>query len=156
MSAVSPHRYAARCSWSGSTARGYDGYDRAHRGEAPPARAGLDLSSGDAGVGDPDLLNPEQLVVMAASSCQLLWFLHVAAKARLDVREYTDEAEGVMPEDDPPLRLTRIILRPRVVAGPGAEEERVRGLLDLAHRHCYIANSLRSEVVIEPKIEILS
>ena len=155
MTATATHRYTARCSWSGSTAAGYDRYDRTHRAEAPPATTQLELSSGDPGVGDPERLNPEQLVVMAASSCQLLWFLHVAAKARLDVREYTDEAEGLMPEDDKPLRLTRIVLRPRVVLGPGADEQRVRELLELAHRHCYIANSLRSEVAIEPTIEIV-
>ena len=156
MSATAVHRYTARCSWSGSTAAGYERYDRTHRADAPPAAPQLELSSGDPGVGDPERLNPEQLVVIAASSCQLLWFLHVAAKARLDVREYSDEAEGVMPVDDRPLRLTRIVLRPRVVLGPGPDEQRVRDLLALAHRHCYIANSLRSEVVIEPEIEILS
>jgi organic hydroperoxide reductase OsmC/OhrA len=147
------HLYTARCSWSGSTADGYEGYDRTHLAEAAPAQVRLELSSGDPGVGDPGRLNPEQLVVMAAASCQLLWFLHVAAKARLDVREYTDQAEGVMPSEDLPVRLTRIVLRPHIVLGSGPAEQRVRELIDLAHRHCYIANSLRSEVVIEPRIE---
>ena len=37
---------------------------------------------------------------MSASSCQMLSFLHLAAKARIDVVDYVDEATGVMPEDD--------------------------------------------------------
>ena len=140
---------------SGSTGLGYDRYDRTHEATAPPARAALTLASDPAFRGDPDLLNPEQLVVLAASSCQLLSFLAVAARARLDVRSYDDEAEATMPEDDPPLRLTTITLRPRVALGPGPTEERVRHLLEVAHRECFIANSLRSEIVLEPEITIL-
>ena len=147
------HRYEARCEWSGSTAEGWERYERAHRATAPPAEAELTLTTGEE-KGDPRHLNPEQLVVMAASSCQLLWFLHLASKARLDVVEYSDEASGEMPEDDEPVRLTRISLRPRVAVAGGASEERVRHLLQRAHELCYVANSLSTEVVLEPEIEI--
>jgi organic hydroperoxide reductase OsmC/OhrA len=147
------HTYAAQCRWSGSTADGYQAYDRTHTVEAPPAAGVLTLSSDPAFGGEPERLNPEQLLVAAASSCQLLSFLAVAARARLDVREYSDEAEGTMPEDDPPMRITRITLRPRIVLAPGPSEERVRHLLEVAHEHCFIANSLRTEVSVEPSIE---
>ena len=50
--------------------------------------------------------------MIAASSCQLLWFLHLAAKARIDVVSYEDEADAEMPEDDGPVRLTRILCAP--------------------------------------------
>jgi organic hydroperoxide reductase OsmC/OhrA len=146
------HRYPARCSWSGSTAVGYDDYDRAHDGSAPPAAVGLSLSSDASFRGDPSRLNPEQLLVVAAASCQLLSFLAVAARARLDVVEYDDDAEGVMPEGDPPLRITTITLRPRITLRPGPTEERVRLLVEVAHRECYIANSLRTDVRVEPTI----
>ena len=114
MSERSPatHTYRTSLRWTGSTAPGYDAYDRTHRLRADPADASLALSSDRAFRGDPDLLNPEQLLVAAASSCQLLSFLAVAARARLDVVGYEDEATAVMPEDDPPMRLTQIVLRP--------------------------------------------
>jgi len=150
------HRYTATCAWSGSTAAGYDAYDRAHAGTVPPVPGELALSSDPAFGGDPARMNPEQLLVLAASSCQLLSFLAVAARARLDVRAYRDEAEGVMPEDDRPLRITEIVLRPRIVVGPGPPEERVRGLVESAHRLCFIASSLRTDVRVEPEIEIES
>jgi organic hydroperoxide reductase OsmC/OhrA len=146
------HRYESRLRWTGSTGAGYEGYDRAHEAAAPPAEQSIRLTTGES-LGDPRLLNPEQLVVMAASSCQLLWFLHLAAKARIDVVEYADDASGVMPADDPPMRLTRITLRPRIVVNGGAGEEQVLKLVQLAHQHCYIANSLRTEVLLEPRIE---
>jgi organic hydroperoxide reductase OsmC/OhrA len=146
------HRYTARCSWRGSTGAGYEGYDRRHDGSAPPAQAALRLASDPAFRGDPRLLNPEQLVVLAAASCQLLAFLAVAARARIDVLEYEDEAEGVMPDDDRPVRITRIALRPRIVVAAGPTEERVRRLVETAHRECYVSNSLRTEVEVTPTV----
>jgi organic hydroperoxide reductase OsmC/OhrA len=91
---------------------------------------------------------------MAASSCQMLWFLHLAAKARIDVVEYADEATGLMPLDGEPVWITEITLRPRIVIAGEASEERVRKLVQTAHEYCFIANSLKSEVAIEPRIEI--
>ena len=79
------HRYAATCVWAGSTAAGYDTYDRAHTGTAPPAAATLALSSDPVFRGDARLLNPEALLVLSASSCQLLSFLAVAAAFHLPV-----------------------------------------------------------------------
>jgi organic hydroperoxide reductase OsmC/OhrA len=150
------HTYATRLEWTGSTAVGYEDYERTHTVTAPPADAALKLSSDPAFLGDPSLLNPEQLLVAAASSCQLLSFLAVAARSRIDVLEYADEAEGTMDESDRPAWVQRIVLRPRIVVGPGTDEERVRRAVELGHRHCFIANSLRSEVAIESEIEVRS
>ena len=146
------HRYTATCSWEGSTGVGYEAYPRAHSGAAPPALAELALSGDPAFRGDPARLNPEQLFVLAASSCQLLSFLAVAARARLDVRRYQDRAEAEMPEDDPPVRIARIWLRPRIEVAAGPSEERVRRLVEQAHRECYIASSARTDILVEPTI----
>lgn len=146
------HTYQARCSWSGSTGEGYQHYQREHTGAAPPARDSLVLSADQAFLGRADHLNPEQLVVLAAASCQLLSFLAVAARARLDVMAYDDEAEGVMPADGYPVRLSRIVLRPRIMVAPGPTVERVRHLVEVAHRECYVANSLRTVIVVEAEV----
>ena len=146
------HRYETRLQWSGSTGLGWDHYDREHGAVAPPAEQEVRLTTGES-QGDPAVLNPEQLVVMAASSCQMLFFLHLASKARIDVVEYVDDASGVMPLDDEPVRLTEITLRPRIVIAGDAGEERVQKLVHKAHEHCYIANSLKSEVTLEPHVE---
>lgn len=149
--ATPTHRYATRLTWSGSTADGYDAYTRAHEASAPPAEQTLRLSSDPAFHGDPSTLNPEQLLVLAASSCQMLSFLAVAARARIDVTHYEDDAEGVMPEDDPPLRITRIVLRPTItITGNAPDDARLHKLTETAHHHCFIANSLTTEIAIEP------
>jgi organic hydroperoxide reductase OsmC/OhrA len=103
--------------------------------------------------GDPAILNPEQLLLMAASSCQMLWFLHLAAKARIDVVAYDDEAVALMPMDEEPARITEITLRPRITVTGDASEERIRKLVHTAHDHCFIANSLNSAMSIEPSVE---
>ena len=149
---MSSHRYETRLNWSGSTGLGWDNYDRLHSASAPPAEQEIRITTGESH-GDPSVLNPEQLLVMSASSCQMLSFLHLAAKARIDVVEYVDEATGVMPEDDLPLRITEITLRPRITVAGDASEERVHKLVHTAHEHCFIANSLNSLITIETSVE---
>ena len=147
------HRYETRLRWTGSTGLGWESYERDHTATAPPAEQEIHLTTGEE-KGNPAVLNPEQLVVMAASSCQMLFFLHLAAKARIDVLAYEDEADGVMPAHDQPLRLTEITLRPRITVAGHASEERVRKLVSTAHEYCYIANSLKSEMKIEATIQV--
>jgi organic hydroperoxide reductase OsmC/OhrA len=150
-SAISAHRYTTRLRWTGSTGLGWDNYDRTHTATAPPAEQVVELTTGES-KGDPAILDPEQLLLMSASSCQMLTFLHVAAKARIDVVEYEDDAVAVMPDDAEPMRITEITLRPRITVTGDASEERLRKLVDTAHEHCFIANSLNSEMRIEAEI----
>jgi organic hydroperoxide reductase OsmC/OhrA len=148
------HTYRATVAWEGSTGGGYTAYTRNHDATLPPATEAVALSADPHFRGDASRANPEQLLVLAASSCQLLSFLHVAATARLDVLDYTDDAEGVMPEDLGPMRLTRITLRPRVLVAAGSDVSRFDELVHEAHEDCFIANSLNTEVVVEATVEI--
>ena len=154
MSEHKEHHYHVTCRWKGSTGVGYDHYVRAHEISAEPAEASLKLSGDPAFKGDARLINPEQLLVMAASSCQLLSFLAVAARKRIDVVDYVDRAEGFMPEDDKPVRITRILLKPRIVV-MGGDEAAVKKAVEIGHHECYIANSLKTDIRVEPEIVIL-
>ncbi len=138
-------RFSARTSWSGSTGLGWDNYDRTH--SAAVAEQSVTLTTAEE-KGDSRLANPELLLLAAASSCQMLWFLHLAAKARVDVITYEDECEAEMPDD----RLARIVLRPRITIAGEFSEERVLKLCEQAHRHCNIAKSLSCPVVLEPQL----
>ncbi|GAA4716133.1 OsmC family protein [Pedococcus ginsenosidimutans] len=149
---MAPHAYRAQVRWEGSTGAGYRVYPRAHSASMPPATEGLDLSADPHFRGDADLPNPEQLLVLAASSCQLLSFLAVAARAGVDVVGYADDATGEMPPDSVPLRVTRIVLRPVVTVRGEVDAGVVVQLLHEAHEECYVASSLTSEVVLEPEV----
>jgi organic hydroperoxide reductase OsmC/OhrA len=160
------HRYTSRVAWSGNTAGGYDAYDRRHGGQMPADGMVLPLSSDVAFGGDAAVPNPEQLLVLAAASCQLLSFLAVAARARVEVLHYVDDAAGEMPVAREPIGLTEIRLRPRITAvdrlvgraedrAVRVTEPRIRHLCEVAHRECYVANSLRTEVRVEPQIALV-
>ena len=144
------HEYQATVSWAGSTSVGYEHYSRQHTVTAPPAQAALTLTADPAFRGDPALLTPEQLIVLAAASCQLLSFLAVAARARIDVVGYEDSATAEMPENNKPMWITKIVLRPKVTVRGDANAERLLHLTEVAHRECFIANSLKTEILVEP------
>ena len=146
------HRYRSQLSWTGSTAAGYRGYGRTHQVSTPPAAAGLELSADPAFRGDPEQQNPEQLLLAAASSCQLLSFLALAAQAGVDVQNYQDDAEAEMPTTAERMRITRITLRLRITVAAGTDLDLVRQLVERGHEGCYIANTLTADVLIEPTI----
>lgn len=147
---MTTHTYAAHLTWAGSTGDGIRAYSREHAVTAAPAASALTLSADPAFRGDPDLLNPEQLLVAAASSCQLPSFLAVAARAGVDVVGYVDRAEGFMDDADTPARISRITLAPRITTV--ADPDEVARLVAQGHEGCYIANSLSTEVVVEPTV----
>ncbi|WP_051871379.1 OsmC family protein [Streptomyces sclerotialus] len=142
------HAYATRLSWHGSTAAGIRSYSRDHVATAPPAAAEVALSADPAFRGSPERLNPEQLVVMAASSCQMLSFLGAAARAGINVLAYDDEATSHLDLTAKPARLGVIHLAVTVQVAAGTEESTVQELAERAHRECYVANSLSVPVEV--------
>ena len=102
--------------------------------------------------GNPDCVDPEEALVGALSSCHMLTFLAIAAKKRLTVDGYEDDAVGFLEKNaDGRMAVTRATLRPKVVWGgdktPTAEE--IEKIHEKAHNACFIANSIRTEVSIE-------
>lgn len=102
---------------------------------------------------DPAGIDPEEMLVASVSSCHMLWFLHLARDAGLDVASYRDHATGTMARDDRGrLAMTRIVLRPEIGfegEGPGAPT--LERLHQEAHERCFIANSLRTEILVESR-----
>src|SRR4051812_45276835 len=119
---MTTHTYATSVRWTGSTGLGYRAYPRTHTGTA--AGATVTLSADPAFRGDAEHPNPEQLLVLAASSCQLLSFLAVAARHHVDVLGYDDRAAGFMDDSERPVRPGRAGLRPGITvpAGPTPDE----------------------------------
>ena len=102
---------------------------------------------------DPSAVDPEEAFVAAVSSCHMLTFLAIAARKRLVVDRYEDDAVGHLEKNaDGKLAITRVTLRPRIAFGgkqPGAEE--LERLHHAAHENCFIANSVRTEISVEFK-----
>jgi organic hydroperoxide reductase OsmC/OhrA len=101
---------------------------------------------------DPAAVDPEEALVAAASSCHMLFFLSIAAKRGHTIDSYRDHPIGTLGKDaDGKMAMTRITLRPVIAfagtALPGADE--VAAMHHEAHDKCYIANSLKTEVLVE-------
>jgi organic hydroperoxide reductase OsmC/OhrA len=99
-------------------------------------------------------VDPEQAFVASLSTCHMLWFLHLATRAKLTVTRYVDEASGVLEKNPAGVSMmTRVTLRPAVSFSgtPPTVEEHER-LHHKAHEECFIANSVKSEVVCLPSI----
>ena len=99
---------------------------------------------------DPAGVDPEEMLVASAAACHMLWFLHLARDAGLAVARYRDEAKGVMGKVDGRTAITRILLRPEIAFdGEAPDPETLARLHHDAHELCFIANSLKSEIVVE-------
>ena len=102
---------------------------------------------------DANAVDPEEAFVAALASCHMLWFLAIAAKRRFIVDRYTDAAVGVMARNaEGRMAMTRVTLRPHVVFSDERQptSDELDALHHKAHEECYIANSVKSEVVVEP------
>lgn len=94
-------------------------------------------------------VDPEEAFVASLSSCHMLWFLHLAQMRKLVVERYVDEAVGVLDKT----WMSKVTLQPRVTfSGKAPTDEEHRALHHKAHEKCFIANSVKSEVVIEASI----
>ena len=95
-------------------------------------------------------VDPEQMLVAALSSCHMLSFLHRARLAGFSVAAYTDAAEGVMSQIAPDLQaVTKVTLHPTIEwVGPAPDAETLARLHHEAHEVCFIANSVKTEVVV--------
>ena len=105
--------------------------------------------------GDPTAADPEQILLAALSSCHMLTFLAVAANRGYTLDEYADDAECFVGKDaDGRTMVTRAVLRPRATFSgekrPSAEE--YAQLHARSHKACFIANSVRTDVQLEPSM----
>ncbi|KAB8042055.1 OsmC family protein [Janthinobacterium aquaticum] len=96
-------------------------------------------------------VDPEEALVAATSSCHMLFFLSLAAQRGYVIDDYRDEAVGELSRNaEGQLAMTRIVLRPQIAfAGAAPLPEALASLHHDAHARCYIANSLKAEVVVE-------
>jgi organic hydroperoxide reductase OsmC/OhrA len=105
-------------------------------------------------VGD-QTADPEELFVASLASCHMLWFLAIAARKRFVVDYYEDQAHGDMANENGVFWMEQVQLRPSIQFGgdnqPTAEQ--LTAMHQEAHQRCFIANSVKTGVRIEPRSE---
>jgi len=142
------HSYNAKVIWTGAAqgpTANYQSYSREYLVEIPgkPAFRG----SADATFrGDPALHNPEDLLVIALSTCHMLSYFADCARAGVKVVAYEDQATGTMAIKDKKMRFTEVVLHPRVVISADSDVDKAVALHKQAHEQCFIANSVNFPV----------
>jgi organic hydroperoxide reductase OsmC/OhrA len=120
----------------------------------------MDFSAPPASHGEAGVLTPEDAFVGAVNTCVMLMFIWAAERFRLDLVSYECRAEGTkLIELDRTEIFTTVVLRPRIAVRAGHEpreavEKRVRRALESAQKYSLVANSVKSQVTIEPDIII--
>ncbi len=155
---MNAHRYTATVTWrlEGDADFQKNRYSRRHSwrfdgGVHVPASSSPQVVPEP--MSDPKAIDPEEAFVAALSSCHMLWFLSIAARRGFVVQTYTDEAEGTMEKNmSGKTAITRVFLRPTVTFA----EERTpddathAALHEEAHDACFLANSVRTEILCQP------
>lgn len=131
-------------------------YPTYNRGHIWKFDAGIEVkaSATPAYLGNADMVDPEEAFAASLSSCHMLTFLAFACKKGLVVESYEDEAVAhVEKVAEGKMAVTRVVLQPKVTFSgaktPTAEE--LEQLHHSAHEYCFIANSVKASVAVEPR-----
>jgi organic hydroperoxide reductase OsmC/OhrA len=155
---VAQHEYTATVTWQRAGAKFTDNrYSRAHEwrfdgGTVVPASSSPHVVPVPAS--NAAAVDPEEAFVASLSSCHMLFFLFHAAKKGFVVDRYEDAAAGTMAKNaEGRMAMVRVVLRPRVTwagdARPSAAD--LDALHHQSHEDCFIANSVKSEIALEPR-----
>ena len=132
-------------------------YSRAHEWRfdgGAVVRASASPSIVRAPFSDPAGVDPEEAFVAAVASCHMLWFLSIAAAKGHVVERYEDEAVGTMAKNaDGKEWVAEVVLRPRIAFGGDKTPDAaaIEALHHEAHAECFIANSVKSAIRVEPR-----
>ncbi|MBM5573234.1 OsmC family protein [Deefgea sp. CFH1-16] len=102
---------------------------------------------------DAAAIDPEEAFISSISSCHMLWFLSIAAKQKFCVDRYFDKAIGVMAKNlDGKVAMSVVTLKPEVVFSGETlpTQDQINNMHHQAHEACFIANSIKTEVRLEP------
>ena len=147
---MSEHRATVEWRRNGAEFK-YETYPRNHelRFDAVSVRAAAAPENIPATAASAAGVDPEQAFVGALSSCHMLWFLHLACQRKLVVDRYVDHAVGILDKT----WVSKVTLRPEVsFSGQKPTQEEHEALHEQAHKKCFIANSVKSAVRIEPRL----
>ncbi len=130
----------------------YFNYDRTHSWEFEGGKKMI-ASAAPEYIGNIEHINPEEALAAALSSCHMMTFLFVCSKKKYIVGSYEDSSEAVLEKNSKnKMAVTKLYLRPKITFI--GENQPTTEMLDLlhekAHEECFIANSVLTEIIIEP------
>jgi len=144
------HEFEAELIWE----KGAAGEQRCNHTVRFEGHPELEVSAAPQYKGDPNALNPEELLLASITSCQMLTYLAMAQHAGIDVLAYEDHATATLAIADRRMRITSVTLRPRIRLAADANPEKALELVDRAQQGCFIANSVSCDVMIQADVRV--
>ena len=102
--------------------------------------------------GSDDRWSPEALMLASVNTCHLSSFTGYAKRKGFEFVSYTSEIEGLLEFVDTTYRFTKMVIRPRLVVKSESEIETAKQHLSRAHELCFMGNSVKAEVILEPEV----
>lgn len=104
--------------------------------------------------GIPGIWSPEHLFTAAVSSCLMTTFLAIAENSKLEFTRFHCDSKGKLDQVDGKFLMTEVILEPTVIIVDEKDRERAERVLSKAEAACLISNSIKSNVIMIPKIVV--
>ena len=99
---------------------------------------------------------PEHLFVASVNACFMTTFLAIAENSKLEFVSFKADAKGKLEKlDGQGLMMTEIVLHPQLVIRNARDAERASRILEKAEKHCLISNSVKTEIRLEPEVNII-
>jgi len=121
----------------------------------------MDFSAPPDAKGHPGVFTPEDAFVAAVNTCVMMMFIWAAERFKLNLISYECYAEGTkLIELDRTEIFTQVVLRPKIVVraegqDTAAVEKRIQRALESAQKYSLVANSVKSEIIVTPEVNIL-
>lgn len=104
--------------------------------------------------GIPGIWSPEHLFTASVSSCLMTTFLAIAENSKLDFESFSCSSKGKLEQVDGRFLMSQILLIPKVTITHEKDRDRAERVLEKSERACLISNSIKSEVIMTPIIEV--
>lgn len=103
--------------------------------------------------GDKGRWSPEQLLVASVNSCYMLTLLAIAENSKIPLVSFVSGARGKLEKvAGAGYQVTEIIIRPKIVVTSAKDTERVSRIIEKAKQNCFVSNSIKSAITVEPEI----
>jgi len=119
-------------------------------------KQGFRVSSPPEFKGEAGVWSPEELFVASVNACVMATFAAFAERWKLPVVSYSCDAEGIIEFVEAGYQFTRLTLRPRIVLETAEAVSQAEKTIHDAHTNCFVSNSIRSAVTLEPEISVKS
>ena len=104
--------------------------------------------------GIPGIWSPEHLFTAAVSSCLMTTFLSVAENSKLEFTKFSCSSKGKLEKIDGKFLMTEVVLEPSVTITDERDRDKAERVIRKSEAACLISNSIKSNVVVNPKIDV--